>query len=334
MVAAGLAFGGGGQETGKPGAKKEIVIAGIYKALDQVWFQNTSAAAERTALKMGATKYLKIDARMDPDVYLNALDNVIAQKVDGIIVCIPDQNLSRVTVEKAKAAGIPILADDDALIENGVKLAPSFELDAFLVGEQMGDWLADHVKAKQLIKDPKSTGYMVLTMMTVNSCVPRSEGQLAAWNKKMPGALPANNLIKGDYKGTTEEAYNVMAAAITANPHIRTWFVSAPNDEGAQGAVRALEQGGLDKNAVVVGLGAYLAKDEFKKPFSCFVASAYIDPVTNGEVVATAMMERILYGKEIFADHKKPGDQFGMYPLGAKMVTKENYKEVMGKDAL
>jgi L-arabinose transport system substrate-binding protein len=314
-------------------AKKDnIQIAGIYKALDQVWFQDTSSAAEKTALKLGAKKYLKIDARMNPDTYMSALENVIAQKVDGIIVCVPDQVLSRVTVEKCKAAGIPVIADDDALIENGKKLAPSFELDAFLVGKEMGQWLVDYVKTNKLVVDQASTGYLALTMLTVNSCVPRSEGSIAAWKAGMADS-PKVATLTADYNGEAAKAFDVVAATITANPRIKTWFVTAPNDEGAQGATRALEQAGLDKKAVVVGLGGYLAKDEFKKSYSAFKASAYIDPVTDGETVATAMMNWIKNGKEAFAEYKQPGQDFGMYPLGAKMVTKENYRATMGKAA-
>ena len=311
-------------------ARKDIVIAGIYKALDQGWFQDTSAAAEKTALRLGAKEYIKLDASMNPDKYMNALETVIARKVDGLIVCIPDQSLSKVTVDKCKAAGIPVLADDDALILDGKKLAPSFELDAFLVGKQMGEWLVDAVKKNGLVKNPPATAFLSLTMLTVNSCVPRSQGYESAW-KAGPFAKVA--IINADYNGETEKAFNAASATINANPKIKTWFVCAPNDEGAQGAVRALEQRGLDKNAVVVGLGGYLAKDEYKKPYSAFKASAYIDPVTDGETVATAMMGKILKNKEIFAEYRKPGEDFGMYPLGAKMVTKDDYRQIMGKAA-
>ena len=314
-------------------AKKDLVIGGIYKDLSQVWFIDESKAAKEMAIKMGAKDMVMADARMNPDTYLAALDNMIAQKVDGLLICVPDQKLSKVTIDKCKAAGIPVIANDDGLIdENGKHIAPALELDAFKVGTQQGDWLVDYVKTNSKIKDPATTGYLVLTMETVSSCKPRSEGQIDAWGKKMTD-FPKANIIKADYKGSSEEAFTVTAAALTANPKIKTWFVTTPNDEGAQGATRALEQSGLDKNAVVVGLGGYLAKDEFKKPFSCFVASAYIQATVDGETTAKALMEYILNKKEIFAEYKKSGEEFGLYPLGAKMVTKDNYKEVMGKDA-
>jgi len=45
------------------------------------------------------------------------------------------------------------------------------------------------------------------------------------------------------------------------------------------------------------------------------------------------MMEKILYNKEIFAQYKKPGEEFGMFPLGARLVTKDDYRSIMGKAA-
>ncbi len=320
-------------ETAKSSKDDEIVLAGIYKDLSQVWFQGTSSSAKAKAISMGASDMLLVDAKMDADTYLNALDNVIAQDIDGLIVCVPDQKLSKITVEKCKAAGIPVIADDDGLIdENGVHIAPALELDAYRVGQQQGEWLVNHVKDNSLIKDPAKTAYFVLEMTTVSSVLPRSQGALSKWDESQMG-LPEGNIIHGDYLGSTEEAFTVASAIFTANPQIDTWFATAPNDEGAAGIVRALEQAGLDKNAVVAGLGGYLAKDEWKKEYSAFKGSGYFSSKVDGEAVAEAMMNYLLNGAEIFAEYKKPGEEFGIYPLGAIMVSKEDYKEVMGADA-
>lgn len=312
---------------------KDIVLAGIYKDLSQVWFQGTSSSAKAKAIELGAKDMLLIDAKMDADTYLNALDNIIAQEVDGLIVCVPDQKLSSITVEKCEAAGIPVIADDDGLIdEEGVHIAPALELDAYKVGRQQGEWMVGHVKDNELIKDPEKTGYLVMEMTTVSSTLPRSKGAIDVWNETDMG-LPEKNVIYGDYLGSTEEAFTIASAIITANPQIETWFATAPNDEGAAGVTRALEQAGLDEDAVVSGLGGYLAKDEWKKDFSAFKSSGYFCSKEDGEAVAEAMMNHIQNGEEIFGEHKKDGEEYGVYPLGAIMVTKDDYKEVMGADA-
>lgn len=303
--------------------KKEIVLAGIYKALDQVWFIDEGNAAKKTAMEMGAKNVLLIDAKMNPDTYLSALDNVITQGVDGLMVCVPDQKLSKATVDKCKAAGIPVIACDDPLQdEEGNFLAPFVGIDARMIGETMAKWLAEYVNENNKISDPSTTGLMLMAVDTVSSCVPRTDGQLAVWKEEFPD-FPEENIFRVDYNGETEKAFNAAAGTITANPQIKTWLVMTVNDEGAAGATRALEQAALDKDSIVVGLGGYLAKGEFKKDYSCFIASAFIDANDVGSTAAKELMEYLLEGKEIPMD----------YRIKTKMVTKENYKEVMGKAA-
>ncbi|HEY5586427.1 MAG TPA: substrate-binding domain-containing protein [Ruminiclostridium sp.] len=314
-------------------AKKAPVIAFICKDLSQQWFVDTSTAMKEAVMARGAKDMIMLDCGMSPDKYMTALDNVIAQKIDVLIVCPPDQKLSQITVDRCKEAGIKVFADDDGLIDaSGKHIAPALELDAFKVGQSQGDWLGDYVVKNKVNADPATTGYIVLTMSEVSSCVPRSEGALDSFKKKVAD-FPADKIIKADYDGTSDKAFNVAAATITAHPEIKTWIVTAPNDEGAQGATRALEQAGKDKAATVVGLGGYLGKDEFKKDFSCFKAAAYIKPSEDGKIAGNAAMD--WYEKDIvpYSEYIKDGEQFGIYPFGAMMVEVSTYKEIMGADA-
>jgi len=266
-------FAAGTQESGNTkGADKgsdKPLLAFICKDLSQEWFVGTSTAMKETAKALGARDVLLFDCAMSPDKYMNALDSAISQNVDVLIVCPPDQQLSQMTVQRCEAAGIKVMADDDGLIdEKGVHIAPALELNAFVVGSGQGKWLAEYVNKNKLDADIASSAYLCLTMEQVSSCLPRSEGSVDAFMKVKPN-FPVAKIIKADYDGTSDKAFNVAAATITANPGIKTWFVTAPNDEGALGATRALEQANLDRNAVVVGIGGYLAVDEFKKDFSC-----------------------------------------------------------------
>jgi L-arabinose transport system substrate-binding protein len=125
----------------------------------------------------------------------------------------------------------------------------------------------------------------------------------------------------------------VAAATITANPQYTTWIVMAPNDEGAQGATRALEQANLDRNAIVAGVGGYLAKDEFKKAYSAFKATAYIDPVLDGTLAGNAAMDWIEKGAVPYEEYKQSGAAFGVSPFSATMIDATNYREIMGAGA-
>ena len=165
-------------------------------------------------------------------------------------------------------------------------------------------------------------------MNEVSSCVPRHEGARDMF--LTTSGASSDMIVEANYDGTSDEGFNVVAATITAHPDITHWIVTAPNDEGAQGATRAIEQAGLDADACVVGLGGYLAVDEFRKDYSCFRAAAYIDPLLDGQIAATAAMEWALNGVEPYAEYKGEGDDFGSYPFGAVMADYTNYQEVMG----
>ncbi|SNX53366.1 arabinose ABC transporter substrate-binding protein [Thermoanaerobacterium sp. RBIITD] len=325
LVGCGSSNGGktkNNQSSSQTSDKKNIVIAGIYKAGDQTWFINEGKASEAAAKQMGASKFMFIDAKMNPDTYLQDIDNVIAQKVSGVLTCTPDQKLSKAVVDKLKAANIPVIAVDDALQdENGNKLVPWVGIDAYNIGKTNGEWMANYAKQNGLDKD-KEAGLLILTMDTVSSCVPRTKGELEKFKEIIPD-FPDSRIFKADYDGQTEKGFNAAAPIFTAHPEIKKWMVMTANEEGAVGATRALEQAGLDKQSVVIGMGAYMAKDEFKKPYSAMKAATYFSADDVGATAAKEMMNYLLYGTPIPKE----------VAVKAIIVTKDNYKQVMGKYA-
>ena len=163
-----------------------------------------------------------------------------------------------------------------------------------------------------------------MTMDTVSSCVPRAEGELAKFTELIPDFNEAN-IFKADYDGTTDKGNTAAAAVITANPQITTWLVTGANEEGCIGAARALESAGLDANACVVGLGGYMAKDEWNNKGAdgtCVKASAYFSAEQVGAGSVDVLLS-IINGEE-------PAMETA---VDAVVVTPENYKEVMGKYA-
>jgi L-arabinose transport system substrate-binding protein len=299
--------------------KKNIVIAGIYKMGDAVWFIEEGKASEKKCKQMGAKKFLYINVKTDANLFMQALDNVIAQRVDGVLTCIPEQQLSQVAVNKLTKAKIPVIAVDDALQnEKGNKLAPWVGIDAYNIGATAGKWMANYIKDNGLVND-KSTGILFLTADTVSSCVPRTVGEKDEILKMLP-EFPKNRLFYADHKTDMESGCTAANSIITGNPQIKKWMVLSVSDDGAVGAVRALEQAGLDKESCAIGLGGYLAPGEFAKKYSAFKASAYFSAKDVGETAAKVLMEKILYGKKIPAK----------YAVGAKIVTKnDNLKKVM-----
>lgn len=301
--------------------KSDLVIAIIYKTLDEDWFQEESEAAKNKALEMGAKDVITIDAKMNPDVYLSALDNLITQKVNGILICVPDQKLSKITVDRCKKSNITVIACDDPLTDNdGNYLTPFVGIDSNQIGRDMTNLMVDYLEKNNKLTDLKSSGLLLMSMDSVSSCIPRTEGQLERFKDRLP-EFPKENIFQSEYNGQSEKSFYSAASTINNNKNIKNWFVMSANEAGTIGAIKALEQSGLAENTVVVGLGGYVAKDEFQKANSPLIASAYISPTEVGEIAAKELMENLLFNKTI-------PDK---YLVKDKIITKDNYKSLILK---
>jgi L-arabinose transport system substrate-binding protein len=313
-----------GEKTEAPdqseGTKGDLLVYGIYKAGDQTWFIDEGEAAEK-AVKDAGGEFIYVDAKMNPEEYLKAIDNAIANNASGIITCIPDQTMSQAVITKCEEANIPVVAADDALQDgSGNKLAPWVGINAYVIGEANGEWLANYAKENGLT-DKEDVGLLLMTMDTVSSCVPRAEGEYDKFTELVP-EFAKDKIFKADYDGTSDKGNVAASAVITAHPEIKTWLVTGANEEGCIGAVRALESAGLDKDACVVGLGAYMAKDEWNAKGAdgtCMKASAYFSAESVGQGSVDVLLD-LINGKEVEQETA----------VDAVVVTPDTYKDVMG----
>lgn len=293
-----------------------LLIYGIYKAGDQMWFINEGAAAKKAVEDAGGT-FVYVDSKMSPEQYLKDIENAIAAKADGVVTCIPDQTLSQAAYDMLKEAGIPVVAVDDALEVNGEKLAPWVGIDGYNIGQTNGEWLSNYMIDNKLVDDAE-VGILIMTMDTVSSVVPRTEGELDKINEMIP-EFDATKIFKADYDGTTDKGFNAAAATFVAHPEIKKWIVTGGNEEGTVGAVRALEDAGLDAASCVMGIGGYLAPDEFVKG-SAMKAATYFSDVAIGSTSVNVLMDFIKNGTEMPMSTAVP----------AEVMTPDNYKDFVG----
>jgi len=298
----------------------KLVIYGIYKSGDQTWFLNEGKAAKAAVEAAGGT-FNYVDVQTDGQKELDAINNAIANKADGIVTCTPDQTMSQNIVDLCKENNLNVVACDDALEDtSGTKLVPWVGISGKVIGESVGQWVCDYIKANSLDSDT-STGLLMMTMNTVSSCVPRTDGESEIIYKNYPDYQNNGRMFTVDYDGTTEKGNTQSAAIFTGHPEIKKWIVFGANEEGVVGAVRALETAGLDKDSVAVGMGAYLAKDEYKKG-SAMKAAPFFSDVAIGQGSVQALFD-LIDGKDVQLETAVP----------ATMTTPDNYKDVMGDEA-
>lgn len=272
-------------------------IVGIYKMGTATWFIQEGAASQKVVEDAGYT-WKFMDCNQNAATYMDLLNTVIADKVDGVLVCLPDQNLSKTTVDMLTEAGIPVIAVDDALEdENSTKLAPWVGIDGFNIGKSAGEWGAQYIIDNKL-QDDEAFGILMMTADTISSCVPRTEGEKAAFAEKLPD-FPESRIFYADCDTTAEDGNQAANAVVTGHPEITKWLVVGVSDESSQGAARAIEAAGLGADSVVVGLGAYLCPDEFANEDSCFRAAAYFSARDIGGTAAQEMLDHLEKGTEI-----------------------------------
>ncbi len=65
------------------GAEEDkLVVYGIYKAGDQTWFIGEGAVAQKAVEEAGG-EFIYVDAKMNPEEYLKAIDNAVANHASG-----------------------------------------------------------------------------------------------------------------------------------------------------------------------------------------------------------------------------------------------------------
>jgi ribose transport system substrate-binding protein len=110
-----------------------------------LFFNQINDGAKQAADKAGA-KLVIFNANNQASAQNSAIEDYIAQKVDGIVLVAIDVNGVKPAITAAKKAGIPVVAID-ARIPDGDNAA-FIGVDNKGAGEQIGKYFADYVKSK------------------------------------------------------------------------------------------------------------------------------------------------------------------------------------------
>ena len=294
-----------------------LTIAFIQKQGDQQYFVDEANGARDAAKQLGNVKVNVVNVSMDSNSAISAINVMIGQKVDGIAIVVPDQQIGPQVVDMAAQAKIPLVAADDP-IKSGTGVPAAFVgFDGYDMGSKVGE------EAGKLFKESgwslDDVRVIAAYQQQLSVCQDRESGEEAAF-QKVAGGLP--KIIKVGTDNSTMDAQNKTGAVVTANPNVKHWIAWACNDENLVGVTTALANANAPAaNVIGVGLGAYLTcKDWQAGQKTGNKAALYI----SGRDVGDAAM-RVLVAA--IRDHK---------PLPAKtianttIVTPENWKAVMG----
>lgn len=278
-------------------AQDDVKIGYINKMGDHPWFVAEVAGAKAAAEAAGAA-FASQDVQFNADLTITTFDTMVGDGVQGIAIVVPDKGLGPVIADKARKAGVKLVAvDDDIYFEDGSQV-PYVGMNAHNIGLRVGEKLADLYKAEGWAD--KEVRIASIEDRKADTCMQRNLGAEEAFLKAVPDFKP-ENIVRVAYDNTMVNSIDVMTTTLTANPAVTNWIFYSCNDDGVIGAARALENSGYGADqGMGIGIDGSRACDAFGsgKP-TAFRGTMWLNSENHGATAVKLLVAAIKDGTEL-----------------------------------
>ena len=237
IVMTNMVFAAGGQSS--QSGKKAIAL--LPPAMTSPFYASVIKGAREEADRLGYDlRILAPEAESNYAQQVQMMEDMITQRIDGIMVCAINQEAISAGVKKANDAGIPVVFfNTNVDIQNAVVYAMS-GYDQYNGGGKLADWVNTKTggNAKVAIIEGLPSDYTTLRM----------GGFVDKCRQRYPGIQVVASQ-PGDW--LREKGMNAAANMIQANPDISVIY--GLSDEMALGAYQAKKQIGRN-DIIVIGL--------------------------------------------------------------------------------
>ena len=218
-------------------AHAEVTVAYITNGNTNEGWTLINGGAEAAAKKAGV-KFIKLAAEKgELSKQLAIVEDMITRKVSAIAIAPVDSAGIAPAINKALAAGIPVIAVDTGI--TGAKITSYVATDNIKAAQVQGDWAAGQ------IKDGDTVIY-VTGDLSQSTGRERKEGFVAGLNAKRKNVKIVE--VSTTWDQTT--AQNGVEAALRANPTAK--IIACAWDGGALGAKAAMLASGLKAGSVKI----------------------------------------------------------------------------------
>lgn len=195
-------------------------------------------------------KLVVLDSQFDTTREVQNIEDLITQKVDGIVLEVTGFDTSQGALQAAKDAGIPVAANDQKVKD------PSLVVSQTVSDNNMAGMLC----AQDMVKKMGETGeVLVITIPGMTATEERTQGfkdEIA----KYPGIKIVG---EGNGEGLIDKAAAVTENLMQANPNITGVF--GANDPCALGALSAFESAGKLDGVYIYGVDGSAEGQQFIK---------------------------------------------------------------------
>ena len=217
-------------------SNEDITIAFSGFSLTNEFWLTLSNAAEDHAKELGVNFINLTSEVQDAEAQKAAVDTAITQGVDAIILGAADSRGWDDTIEKAKAAGIPIITVDTGI--DNPYISTLIQTDNYAAAKMAGEWIAEQMggEGKALV---------------MGGTVGHQTGD--ARKNGVQEALEAKGIeVIGEWSDWDEnKVAEITQNTVTANPDLKAEFVAF--DPGAVAALSVLKQKDMLDQVVLVG---------------------------------------------------------------------------------
>ncbi len=287
-------------ETSKPTEIKSIGL--MVQDMSNPFFSAMDREAKVQAKKIGATLNVQ-DAQLDLTTQDNQISAFIEQGVDLIIASAVDESGLKPAIERARAAGIIVVA-----VDTPAKGADAIVMtDGVQAGELSCEYLANQLGGKGNI--------LIVDGTPIQTITDRIKGCKMAIEKYPDIKVVGQQASKND----RATGLSVTTDMLTANKDVQGIF--GMNDPSALGAALAVEQAGRSDQIIVTGVdGSPEGVDELKRAGSPFVGMSTQNP-------AEMVRQAIKFAQQV-VDGETPEETTILIP--SEMITRENVNEYKG----
>ena len=276
----GTASTGGYQRKTKK-AGEPVYIGFSMDTLKEERWQRDKALVEARGAEVGARVETQV-ANGDDAVQTKQCDNFITKGVDVLIVAPHNGEIAASIVEKAHAAGIPVISYDRLIKNSEPDLYVSHQV--VKMGEMQGEYALKHV--------PKGNYVLIGGAPTDNNAKLLRDGQM---NALKPAVERGDIKIISDQfarEWKAEEAQRLTEDALTKTKNDIQAIV-ASNDGTAGGAISALDTAGLTGKVLVTGQDAELiAVQRIAKGTQTMTIYKPIKPLADSAVDSAVKLAR------------------------------------------
>lgn len=192
----------------------------------------------RNELEARGDRLITRDPALNVEKQIQQVQEMIEQKVEAIFINPVDWKAISPALEKASAAGIPIIVVDSDVFESDLA-ACTIVSDNYQAGVQC---------AQHLLDTHSSGNILILTHSTAKSGIDRIQGFKDTISRHPEFVI----LAEEDCLGQLELAMPVTARLLTQYP--QTDIIMCLNDVAAMGAMAALKDAGLAGEIAVYGV--------------------------------------------------------------------------------